>query len=372
MDEFEKQSEGENIDQEKLELTRQEKIEAAKKELLNRVVSGNIQNIRDRVAFILNNSPDTRNSDIDLAWDYWMKFESSKLNGNFITREQHKNLTKLSSLSRIRAKIQNEYNLYQADDSVRQFRGVLNEENKKQAVADKPSGIGIYTVYIDETGKTQDFLSVGSLWLVGGINSLYANLALVEWKEKKNLDFEFHFSNCTKHRLKDFQDFFVKFLSLNPAIGFKAIVINNKGFSDKNLAITDLTTHLILRGIHHENDSGRAPLPRILQVWLDEEEKGSDNIKIENIKERLKGQNIEGLHIGDFQAVESKNNFYIQIVDLLTSSINRKLHYPGGIHHKDELADFVLSCLGFDINSVNKENNQIDNSTVFNLTQKEK
>lgn len=345
-----------------------QKIEASKKELLSRVVSGNIYNIRDRVAFILNNFVDARNSDIDLAWEYWQNFESDKFNGHITSREQLRSLTKINSLTRVRAKIQNEYKLYEADVTVKRFRGVLEEDKKAIAVEDKPSGVGVYSVYIDETGKTQDFLSVGSVWILeGGSSNVLASLDLHKWKKDNNIDYEFHFAQINKTRHYQFKEFFNKFLSLHPAIGFKIIVINNKGLQNKNAAITDLTYHLLIKGVIHEHETRRAPLPRVLQVWLDEEEKGSDSLKIENIKERINSQKIEGLHLGDLQAISSKDNFYIQIIDLFTGAINRKLNSPSGSNVKDEFADFVLNTLKFDISLIDKENKQSDNSTVFNL-----
>jgi hypothetical protein len=350
------------------EISKAERIEIEKKELLNRVVSGNIHNIKDKVAFILNNSTDARNSDVELAWSYWMTFESDRFSGNYLTREQLKILTKISSLTRIRAKIQNEYKLFQADETVRQFRGVLEEDEKKHAIEDKPSGMGSYSVYVDETEKTQDYLSVGSLWILKAGPALFlSHLELEKWKEVNKINFEFHFTELSRHRVDHFKQFFIKFLSLHPEIGFKLIVVSNKGFSDKNAAITDLTFHLLNKGVLHENETGRAPLPRLLQVWLDEDEKGSDQLKLANIKERITGQRHDGLFVGDFQAVSSESNFFIQAVDLFTGSVNRKLHNPEGNNFKDEFANFVFDTLGFDVSSIDKENDDIDHSILFNL-----
>jgi hypothetical protein len=360
-EEQESSEETEELDQAKLE-----RIEKEKKELLNRAVSGNIHSLRDRVAYILNNSLDARNSDIDLAWSFWTAFERDKFVGDSITKDEMKALTRINSLSRERAKIQNEYKLFEADYAVKKFRGVLQEDKKNQAVADKPSGIGVYSVYIDETGKTQEYLSVGSLWVLeGGGGMSYLNLS--DWKKKNDIKYEFHFSEVNKRSLPYFKEFFTRFLSLHPAVSFKLIVVNNKGFADKNAAITDLTYHLLSKGVEHENATGRAPLPRVLQVWIDEEEAGSDKLKIENIKERINGQKIDGLYTGDFYAVSSEGNFYIQIIDLFTGAINRKLHNPDSTNVKDELADFILGTLDFDVSDVDKDNSQVDHSTVFNL-----
>jgi hypothetical protein len=349
--------------------SKDERIEKEKKELLDRIVSGQIENIKDRVAHILNYSIEARNSDIELAWLYWETFERDKFSGSVISKAQMKDIARIPSLSRIRAKIQNEYKLFQASEKVKRFRGVLEEDKRLEAIEDKPVGLGQYSVYIDETGKNQTYLSVGSLWIlkfdVVAVTS--ATIKLKKWMTENQIDFEFHFNELSRNKIQLYKEFFVKFLTMFPETSFKLIVLNNKGFRDKNKAITDLTYHLISKGIEHENSSGRAPLPRVLQLWLDEEEKGSDQLKIENIKERIKSQKIEGLYIGDFVAASSKGNFYVQIVDLFTASINRKLHNHNDTNVKDDFANFVLGVLKFDINKINKENVEIDNSTLFNL-----
>ncbi|SDG81666.1 DUF3800 domain-containing protein [Mucilaginibacter gossypii] len=344
------------------------RIEQEKKELINNVVSGNIENIKDRVASILNNSTEARNSDTALAYAYWAEFEPENFNDGMITKDCAMKLTKMNSLSRVRAKIQNEYKLFQADEKIRKHRGVLEGQFRQEAIDDKPLGLGTYSVYIDETGKNQDYLSVGSLWILkSGYFIHESKRKLVEWKKANDINYEFHFVDISKHKIASYKEFFAKFLGLHPEVGFKIIVINNKGLANKNSAIVDLTYHLLIKGINHENDTGRAPLPRVLQVWIDEEETGSDQLKIENIKERIEGQKVNGLYFGDFQAVSSEQNFFIQIVDLFTGSINRKLNTQNGEHPKDEFADFVLNTINFDINSIDRNNIEIDNSAVFNL-----
>src|SRR5690606_5641818 len=122
----------------------------------------------DQVGFILNNFSETRNSDIELAWRYWQTFESHIFNGQHVTKQNLMALTRINSLTRSRARIQNEYKLFEADLEVKKYRGVLSAEQKEKAIEEKPKNLPMYSIFIDETGKTQDFISVGSLWIVDG------------------------------------------------------------------------------------------------------------------------------------------------------------------------------------------------------------
>ncbi len=355
-----------NQDEQKI-IDKATKIEEEKKDLLNKVLSGNITTTREKVGFILNHHSDARNSDIALAWKYWTIYESDLFDGNVVTRENLMKLKRIVTLCRDRARIQNDYKLFQADDKVKQQRGVLEDEFKQKAIDEQPVNLPIYSVYMDETGKTGNFLAVGSIWVVDGMSTLYNQMKIRQWKESKDINYEFHFSELSKGKLPIYKEFFLKFLKLNPTIAFKAIIVSKQGLKTIGTAITDLTFHLINKGIKQEHDSNRSPLPRRLQVWLDQEEPGSDQMKIENLKERLTAQKIEGLRIGDFQAVDSKDNFYIQAVDLFTAAINRKLHSENN-NFKDELADYIFSLLDFDIDSIQQNNSDSDRSTVFDLS----
>ena len=362
-EEVSNQEPSQEVDEKALEKAK--KIEEERKRILNDAVSGRMADDRSRVAFLLNNSVESRNSDSELVWLYWETFDKELFNGVSITKEEYKKITPASSIIRLRAKIQNDYKLFQANDKVKRFRGVLEEEKKQQAIEDKPASHPFYTVFIDETGKNQQYLSVGSLWLNDTREKFFAYFKLKEWKEQRNIDYEFHFNEVKAHRLDQYKAFFLEFVTLHPSAGFKVIVINRSGLNHS--AVTDLTFHLINDGVLHENESGRAPLPRLLQVFVDDEEAGSDQLKLANIKERLISQNINGLHIGTLEAVESKGNIYLQVVDLFIASVNRKLHNPDSTGHKDELADYILSLLDFDISKVNRESVEVDKSFVFNL-----
>lgn len=258
-----------------------EKIERERNELLKRLVTDNIVYLKDKVAYILNNSVEARNSDIDLAWVYWQTYQSDRFNGQHITRDQMMNLTRLSSIARERARIQNQYGLFLADPEVRKFRWTREGNFKQAAIDEKPVGNGFYAVYIDETGKTQEYLSIGSLWILkhSGASDILNSMKIDDWKKRKGINYEFHFTKMSKHSLPDYREFFEMFLAMFPEVGFKLIVVNNRGIVDQGQAIIDLTYHLLDKGVHHENDSGRAPLSRRLQVSIDEEEKGSDRLK---------------------------------------------------------------------------------------------
>lgn len=101
---------------------------------------------------------------------------------------------------------------------------------------------------------------------------------------------------------------------------------------------------------------------------MDQDEKSKDALKIEFIKDRLESHNIDGLDLGDFEAVDSKSNFYIQIIDLFTGAINRKLNPSESDRNaKDELADYILNILNINIDEYINDKLDMDTTKVFNL-----
>lgn len=348
---------------------KEEKVQRESKILKDRVSSGTVSTVKDKVAFILSNHTDARNSDIKLAYIYWHTFEEEKLEGKTdIPVEVMLKLTKQITLSRWRAKIQYEYKLFLADEQIQQSRGKLSWAYKKEALDDKPANLPLYQVFIDETGKNDEYISIGSIWLLGYNPKLILHsFEINEWKKRAKLEYEFHFSKLNKYKLEEYKDFFSMFMSKFPDIGFKAIVLKSKGISNKSEAIVDLTFHLIHKGVLHEHESKRAPLPRMLQVRIDDEELGSDFLKLENIKERITSQKIQGLHLDAFEAVSSGSNHFIQAVDLFTGALNRKLNFTGEPNFKDEFADFIFNLVGFDLGNLDSISDDPGTTKIFEL-----
>ncbi len=143
---------------------REKKIEEERQVLLTQVGSSNVSTLRQRVVWLLNRYPSTRNSDIVLQLRYWETFEGETFHGSYIAAEDYPHLTRLTSIARELARIQNQYKLFLADPEVREHRGTLSEDERETArtTPDHP----VYAVFLDESGKTSSHLIVGSLWFL--------------------------------------------------------------------------------------------------------------------------------------------------------------------------------------------------------------
>lgn len=343
----EKESEEEPLSKEEL---KELEVEQKRQEILKGVASHRTNTIRDKVSWVLNHDPETRDSDITLQLKYWETFESDIYTGGPIPPQNLYKLTRLTSLSRMRAKVQNEYKLFLASNVIRERRGTLSEEEKQQAVEDKPN-YPAFTVYMDDSGKTAKHLLIGSIWFLADYFAI--SKAILDIREENNFDKEFHFKELKPVYLPIYKQAIDVFLKHANAVSFKFISVLRAGIPKTSQSLTDLYYHLLIRGVEHENETGRAPLPRTLQVWIDTEEAELDKLRLANLKDRLYQASEtyfdEQLNIDELHSVESKSSPILQIADLFVGSVNRILNRSGSVHnHKDELAEYLLRSLGME------------------------
>jgi hypothetical protein len=308
--------------------------------------------MRHRVAWILNNFPSTRNSDIALQIKYWEIFDDEVYEGSPIPVDDLYRLTRLTSLARERARIQNVYRLFQADEDVKKRRGTRQEEELEKA-REIPD-CAVYKVYLDESGKTTEFLIGGSLWFLSSGTEgfeLYRQSTDLKERYRRPPNFEFHFSDMSKDELPIYKELVDIFMTQGGTLSFKSISVPRSGIKNSPHALGDLYYLLLTKGIEQEHSTGRAPLPRILQVYKDADEPGSDKLLMANLAERMKQYSASihdnRLFVQEFVPLDSKGNIFLQVADIMASSFNRILCRGTKIrNHKDELADYLVQRLG--------------------------
>ena len=78
---------------------RERKIEEERQVLLTCVGSSDVSTLRQRIAWLLNRYPSTRNSDIALQQKYWETFEGEIYRGSYIAADDLYRLTRLTSIA---------------------------------------------------------------------------------------------------------------------------------------------------------------------------------------------------------------------------------------------------------------------------------
>jgi hypothetical protein len=347
--------------------SKQERVEQERHTLLESVAAGKLDTLQERVAWLLNTDPKTRDSDIALQVAFWETFESDLAGGDSIRKADLYNVTRLTSLARARAKIQNTYGLFQASPIIRRQRGKLSEEERAKAIEQQPPP-DVLAVYADESGKTGRHLIVGSVWILHPPQIFSFMRRVDEWRKARDFTDEFHFNKITAAKLPHYLAF-ADFLVENAAVmSFKVISVERAGLADVDEALRTLYYQLLVRGIEQEDTTGRAPLPRGLQLWKDQDEPGHDKIFLARLKEELRAartNRFDGrLVVEECEAIDSRGQVLIQVADLYTSSINRVLHAEGDrTRPKDQFADYLLSALGLPLGPTSPET--VNDMTVY-------
>ncbi|MFI0606691.1 MAG: DUF3800 domain-containing protein [Anaerolineae bacterium] len=343
-------------------------LDQVRDEILSNVLATRVDKHRDRVAWILNHFPATRDSDIELQIEYWRNFEDELQEQDYISFEQYKTATRLTSLVRWRARIQNEYQLFRASETVQKHRGTLQSDHLESARVERPRAL-TYDVVIDESGKTGAHLIVGSVWflevrllipLVRRIRALQVQLPGGG---------EFHFQKIRETN----KDIYIQLIDIlareSNAVSFKLISSPRRGVRDERDLLQVLTYNLLRRGVEHEHSTGRATLPRELGLLKDAEESGSDALFLSKLKEELQRAStahFDGrLLIGEFRARPSDEHWSIQIADLWAGSINRVLNQGHGTGAKDVVASYFMSQMN--VNSIDDLSRETVGSAVVHF-----
>lgn len=345
------------------------KIEKEKKELLAALAGGDFSTQRTKVASVLNLFPDTRNSDITLALKYWETFQPEIYNPVGIKPTDLFKLERLHYIVRARAKIQNEYGLFQADEKIRHHRK-QQEEVMHDAVLEDIKPKRVVQVFADETGKTQNFVIVAAVWVLSGRAVFTVSEAIKKWKERSVwATREIHFSKFGKMDFEPLKEYLGVVHQNREFLSFKVIAVEKSRTARKiEEVVAKLHEHMLIRGAEHEIQQGRMDLPREVGVTLDEEQ-SLDPFSLSEMKRKIDEEFTRSyngdLVIETIQTVSSRTSALVQLADLIAGAVNRRLNSSGEKNYKDEMADWVIQTLDLSLSEVGVPG--LDASALFRV-----
>ena len=329
----------------------------AKESLIAALAGGDFSNQQTKVAYILNLHPPARNSDVALSLKYWETFQPDIYDPNGIKPADFFKLDRVPFLVRARAKIQNEYELFQAEEKVRRRRKG-REDDMQEAVLADPAPRPVLQVFSDETGKGEDNVIIGSVWALNGRAVYDVSTAIKRWQAQSKFETrEIHFSALSKGDIVAMAEYINVVASNREFLSFKLIAMNKRNSRRSIEEILHRLHELMLvRGMRHEVASGRVAKPRQVSVTMDDEQ-SMDRIALADIRNRvadgIQRERLEGLTLDDsFMTVSSKISPLVQLADVIAGAANRKLNFKGERNAKDEIADYVIDTLQLSIEEV--------------------
>lgn len=309
------------------------------KRLLDQLHQGKRDTLVQMVAHTLNHFPATRDSDIMLAIKLLQTFYPDAIDSNNKVRlNDFLRLPKFYDMQRIRAKIQNSYNLFLASPEIRKFRRLRQSSESEKYVASSPDFSPVF-VFADESGKTDEYLILGTVWIYSAFH--YHNVigGLRDWRDSRKYEKEFHFN-----KIKDIAhaekalSFFDSLIHATPFYTFKAILTRNDRIpANRRLdAVYDGLSETLIKGLKVEFNTARINPPITIHL-AKHADPSTDVFKIADLNRRIlisiKAEFTDGsvtLNDNEILSLQSKGNDLIQISDLFTSSLNR------WVNHKTE------------------------------------
>jgi len=325
-----------------------ERIRQTVERITTRIASTQLNDLQERVAWVLNRYPETRDSDKELALVYWANFEDAD-EASSLSALRH--LTPITSLVRQRARIQNELELFQASPPVKANRGTLSEEERQAQRSTRRDTHPSVSIFMDETGKSDQWLIVGGLWAINPYNEITLGKEIGLWKDSKGLK-EIHFSEMSRQEVPAYEDLLELLVPKFGTFGFKFIAVDRRAAGHG--ALDRLYYNLVALGVEHEHSSGRCRLPRTLSIWKDADEPTADALFMADLKDRLLAASSSRfgdlLVVDQSRAVPSTENHLVQVADVLLGAVNR--HLNGNAVHGEHFKDlFARRCLhAFQIN----------------------
>lgn len=326
------------------------KIEAQRERLLENLNAANFSTTLARVAGVLNMYPDTRNSDVSLALMYWDIYQPDLFDYGGILPKNLFKLERMTNITRARAKIQNEFRLFQATADVQRGRKG-RELAMHEEVLENPAPTPSIWIFADETGKNGDWLIVGSIWVLNPKSVWDLTRAIDTWKETslwKNR--EVHFTRLGRQDLDPLREYLNIVTQHREFLGIKYAAVQRQGLRRTTEdAVLKLHELMLVDGLKHELETQRVQLPRYLNVTIDEED-SLDKLALREAKERvnrtLKDEFGEECRVDSFDSVSSKRSTLIQLADIVSGAVNRRLNATDGVrNHKDEMADLIFNSL---------------------------
>ncbi|MPS82399.1 MAG: DUF3800 domain-containing protein [Achromobacter sp.] len=355
--------------EEKLKQERKEaKIDAERAALVTSVAAADFSTLTNRVGYMLNLYPDTRNSDVTLALQYWETFQPELFSDTGILPKNLFKLERQTHLTRVRAKIQNEYGLFLAGEGIRRGRRV-REEEMQEAVVTHASPLPKVSVFADETGKTATWIIVAAVWVLDPRSVWTLTKKIEAWKAtsawaKK----EVHFSAFGARDVAPLAEYLGVIAENREFLGFKFVAVE-RARTRRPVEETVLRLHefMATEGLAHEIQNRRINLPRSLELTIDRES-SLDAIALQDararIGARLRENHGEQASIGWLEAVPSEKSALVQLADLIGGALNRHLNRgEGARNHKDDMADTVIRTLGIHLNQ--REDERFDSAALI-------
>jgi hypothetical protein len=317
--------------------------------LLAALARSDLGTIEAKVAWLLQNIIDTRDSDTELAIQYWHKWQGTVLAekaGEGI-RILHSLAPQMESITRARRRIQNTLELFQGSPRTQYNRSEIQLQFYKYMGTVKDNEPEI-RFFLDESGNEpgSPVAAVGGVCIVDWRHYERFHAALSQWRSERGPQRPFHFADMSPSDEPLYMAWLSELSKYRGGLLFCGYAVEARRAANRQLR--NLFLHLIVDSLHHLHKHGCLSVPRRLSV-VKEREAGFDTFELgaleQDLSQRIYADFPERIRMDAVKAAVKASDVMLEYADVVAASMTRKLVHDK-LNHKDRVADTVLNTTG--------------------------
>jgi hypothetical protein len=329
--------------------------------MLAGVANSLLGNMEQRVVYLLNQYPETRENDTALSLRYWRRFQADVLESCVpLELEILYELDKMETIGRIRRHVQNDLRLFRGMEQTGQNRDLFQKQFHEYLAAHKGTMPEI-RFYLDETGNEGEkaYAGIGGLSVINWQQYEKYHAALAKWRRKQNWPETIHFSETGSAKADRALRLLGELERRRAGLLFLGYALPSRGRTHQDLL--SLLIQLVMDSLKRLKEGGCLEGPRSIRV-LKEADSGFDAIYLEKMSTQL--SELVALEYPDHiiaepvEAIMKGREVFLECADLVAGGMQRRALYKGR-NPKDTLAEAVLNVTGFE--------DSLDRGAVFKL-----
>lgn len=328
--------------------------------LLRRLRNNDTKALKSKVVKLLSEQPETRDSDLHLTVRIFEHFYPQYIKNGAIKLADLFKIPKQYDIQRLRAHVQNTLGLYQASVQVREARLKLQKKNhSKYSREANSSSSKTLNIFCDESGKTDKYSVVAAFCTVQIDGE--PEFSLEGIKADLGIDSEVKFNQVKPKNREVYRDFFQLVLAHSEPWSARGLYLKNQQAArhSQDERVWKMLRFLLTDVIAREIETQRLRPPFRVRIIKDADP-SQDAIRLKHYEEHLRSElrrvpETRGVELITVRAEDSKADPGLQAADLVAGAFSRRLNGDGSDSPKTQLANDVLTLLGYPANESGKD-----------------
>jgi hypothetical protein len=325
-------------------------VVARRERLLAEIADSRLATIEQKVAFLLQRYPETRESDVALCIRYWERFQADVLEKwRPLKLGVLYDLDRVMTIVRSRQIIQNTLGLFRGLEETEQFR-LLYQRELREFLGARQGAVPEVRFYLDETGNEGDkkYTGVAGVCVMNWQQYEMHAAALAQWRREQNWPETIHYSETGSDRIDRAVRLLAELQRRRSGLLFVGYALSARASAQE--AMYTLFAQLVVDALRCLKASDSLQQVRFVQV-IKEAQEGFDKVYLSKLNKHL--EELIALEFpGQFavkpiETLIKGQHVLLECADLIAGGMQRRAHFKG-YKPKDRLAEAIVNVTGFE------------------------